>query len=373
MSDIYGYQRGVQYNNDIMSRNTRLQQSIADSNAQTIDDYKIKNQLNTKVSKGIESTAEKAESAKEEQKGEEGAGEFLADARNVYKVGGAVRKEISNVNNAVKSFRRANFINEGGGIDPTGDATGRMVGQTPARELDLGSDLTDVADDAVRGGTAVSRGADLSGVLRYGGEALQNTLMGGARGAGEAFTGTRSALQGAVDTGTQALQDTAEATRLGDTAGMVEGVGNVVSSAKSGLSALDSIGKTAEGLNVVSGVSDVLDDMDGGFKKMNTAEKVGNVAGITGAVASAGSLAGSLESAGAMLDATGIGAEIGLGLNIAGAVAGGVSALSDYIGGKEKQKRQTPAPTQLQAPQLQPQAQAPISALQSGGVALSSY
>ncbi len=364
MSDIYGYERGVQYNNDIMSRNTRLQQSIANRNSQSLDDFNVAKQTRDIVNKNIEKSAEKSESSKAEEQGEQGAGEFLADARNVYKIGGAVKKELGNVDKAVKSFRRAKFINEGGGIDPTGDQTGRLA----SKELDLGSDLTNVADDAVRGGTAISRGADLSGVLRYGGEALQNTLQG-SRGVGEAFTGTRSAIQG----GTQALQDTAEATRLGDTAGMVEGAGRVVSSARSGLGALDSLGKTAEGLNIVSAGSDILDDTGGGFKKMNTAEKVGNIAGITSGIASAGSLAGSLESAGAMLDATGIGAELGLGLNIAGAVAGGVSAVSDYIGSKEKQKRQTPTPTQVSAPQIQRSAPAPISAQQSGGIALSSY
>ena len=325
MSDIYGYERGIQYNNDIMSRNTQLQQSIADSNKQTLDEYRTRNQENTAIAKGIEGTAERSESAKEEQKGEEGAGEFLADARNVYKVGGAVRKEISNVNNAVKSYRRANFINEGGGIDPTGDQTGRMTGQVARRELDLGSDLTEVADDTARGGTAISRGADLSGVLRYGGDALQNTLQGSARGIGEAFTGTRSAIQ----SGTQALQDTAEASRLGDTAGMVEGAGRVVSSAKSGLSALDSIGKTAEGLNVVSGVSDIMDDMDGGFKKMNTAEKVGNVAGI---------VSGGLEGLGTALDLTGVGAPVGVALNLLGGLTSLAGAGADIVGEEEEKK-----------------------------------
>jgi hypothetical protein len=369
MSDIYGYQRGVRYNNDIMSRNSALQSAISQSNAQTMEDFRNDSNLHNEIQNSAEHGAEDMKASEEKQKGEEGAGEFLADARNVYKVGKGVRKEMDNVNNAMKSYRRGKFISEGGGVDPTGDATGRMVGQGAPRELDLGSDLTDVADDSIRGGTAVSRGADLSGVMRYGGEALQNTLQGSARGIGEAFTGTRSAIQ----SGTQALQDTAEATSVGDIGSAVEGAGRVVSSAKAGFNALDSLGKTAEGLNVLSAGSDIMDDMKGGFSKMNTAEKVGNIAGITSGVASAGSLAGSLESAGAMLDATGIGAELGLGLNIAGAVAGGISALSDYIGSKEKQKRQTPAPTQLQAPRVQPQAQAPISALQSGGVALSSY
>jgi hypothetical protein len=379
MSDIYGYERGIQYNNDIMSRNTRLQQAIAD--------YRIRNQENTAIAKGIESTAERAESAKEEQKGEEGAGEFLADARNVYKVGGAVRKEISNVNNAVRSYRRANFINEGGGIDPTGEGTGAMRGQIAENrepELRPRGEEPPAIEDAPRepvlpGGES---DADINAVLDFG-DRLGDRVVAGA---GEVASRVASSIPGAseltsaigrgqtaLEGGTQAVRDTAQAVQTADIPGMVEGAGRVVSSAKAGLGALDSIGKTAEGLNVVSGVSDILDDTDGGFKKMNTAEKVGNIAGITSAVASAGSLAGSLESAGAMLDATGIGAEIGLGLNVAGAVAGGISALSDYIGGKEKQKRQLPAPTQLQAPKLQPQAQAPISAQQSGGVALSSY
>ena len=354
MSDIYGYERGIQYNNDIMSRNSRLQQAIADSNKQTLDDYRTRNQERVDIAKGIESTAEKMESAKEEQKGEEGAGEFLADARNVYKVGGAVRKEIGNVNNAVRSYRRANFINEGGGIDPTGEGTGAMVGQIAEnREPDLrpgGAEEPPAIEDAPRepilpGGEG---DADVNAILDFG-DRLGDRVVAGA---GQVASRVASAIPGtseltsaigrgqtALEGGTQAVRDTAQAVQTADIPGMVEGAGRVVSSAKAGLGALDSIGKTAEGLNVVSGVSDIMDDMDGGFKKMNTAEKVGNVAGITGAVASAGSLAGSLESAGAMLDATGIGAEIGLGLNIAGAVAGGISAISDYIGGKEKQKR----------------------------------
>jgi|9_EtaG_2_1085328.scaffolds.fasta_scaffold00298_11 hypothetical protein len=412
MSAVLGYERGVMYNNDIMNRNSRLQQAIADSNKQTLDDYRFRNQQNAKISAGIESTAEKAESAKEEQKGEEGAGEFLADARNVYKMGGAVRKEIANVNNAVKSYRRANFINEGGGIDPTGEGTGAMRGQIaenrdpelrpgggeepeePSAPEEAGApELEEPRDPILPGGES---DADVNAILDFG-DSLGNRIVGGA-GRGALITGDR-AVNGALDgvrgaVGTlgdragavgsaladtsQAVLDTTQAVRNAGSAGeavsgLVQGVGKTVSSSKNVLGALDSLGKTAEGLNVVSGVSDILDDTDGGFSKMNTAEKVGNIAGITSGIASAGSLAGSLESAGAMLDATGIGAELGIGLNIAGAVAGGVSAIADYIGGKEKQKRQTPAPTQLQAPKPLPQAQAPISALQSGGVALSGY
>ena len=378
MSAVLGYERGVMYNNDIMNRNSRLQQSIADSNKQTLDDYRLSNQQNSKIASGIEGTAERAESAKEEQKGEEGAGEFLADARNVYKMGGAVRKEISNVNNAVKSYRRANFINQGGGIDPTGEGTGAMSGQIAEnREPELRPDVEEPEaprEPVIPGGEG---DADVNAILDFG-DRLGGRVLGGAQGAVGALGDRAGAVGSAVADTSQAVADTAQAVRGAGSAGeavsgLVQGVGKTITSSKNVLGALDSLGKTAEGLNVVSGVSDVLDDTDGGFSKMNTAEKVGNIAGITSGIASAGSLAGSLESAGAMLDATGIGAELGIGLNIAGAVAGGVSAISDYIGGKEKQKKQLPTPTQLQAPRPMPQAQAPISALQSGGVALSGY
>ena len=74
-----------------------------------------------------------------------------------------------------------------------------------------------------------------------------------------------------------------------------------------------------------------------------------------------------------MLDATGIGAELGVAFNVAGAVAGGVSALEDYIGGKKKQKQQQTPMNVAPAPTPQAQRTAPVSALQSGGVALSGY
>ena len=388
MSDIYGYQRGVRYNNDIMSRNSALQSAISQSNAQTMEDFRNSQNLHNEIMNHAEHGAEEMKASEEKQKGEEGAGEFLADARNVYKVGKGVRKELDNVNNAMKSYRRGKFINEGGGVDPTGEGTGAMVGQIAEnRDPELrpgGAEETPALEDAPRepilpGGES---DADVNAILDFG-DILGDRVVAGGTSALRSVAGAlpggsevgRVLTQGAgaLEGGQQALRDTAEAVSTADIPGMIESGGRVVSSAKAGLGALDSLGKTAEGLNVLSAGSDILDDMKGGFSKMNTAEKVGNIAGITSGVASAGSLAGSLESAGAMLDATGIGAELGLGLNIAGAVAGGISALSDYIGSKEKQKRQLPAPTQLQAPRIQPQAQAPISALQSGGVALSGY
>ena len=101
MSDIYGYQRGVRYNNDIMSRNSALQSAISQSNAQTMEDFRNSQNLHNEIMKQAEHGAEDMKASEEKQKGEEGAGEFLADARNVYKVGKGVRKELDNFNNAM--------------------------------------------------------------------------------------------------------------------------------------------------------------------------------------------------------------------------------------------------------------------------------
>ena len=106
---------------------------------------------------------------------------------------------------------------------------------------------------------------------------------------------------------------------------------------------------------------------------MNTKEKIGNVTGIGSAGFSLAGLAGSLELGGDMLDATGIGAELGLAFNVAGAVLGGVSAVEDYFGSKSKQKTQPAKRTSVAKPVTIAQSNVPISALQSGGVATAGY
>ena len=232
-------------------------------------------------------------------------------------------------------------------------------------DIKEGEAKSEGGDDVSRGGNAISRGADLSGVLNYGGEALQNTLQGGARGVSEAFTGARDTAN-AISSGAEALQS-------GDIGGVVEAGSKTISSISKVSGALDTLGKAGEGVAVLSAGSDIYDDATGGFSKMNTGEKVGNVAGIGAGVFAAGSLAGGLEYTGAMLDATGIGAELGVAFNVAGAIAGGISAISDYFGSKSAQKTQQAPMKVAKAPTPTPQAQAPISALQSGGVALSGY
>ena len=318
---MLGYQHGAQFTNDNISRDNNLQQTIADSNTSRLDESKLKNQLQNKLYSAAEKGADNLQKSSALGKAKDEAGEFLANARNVYKVGKAVSKNVGEVNNAMKSYKAGSLAAKGG------------------------SGLYDMA------GATGSAASDFNKALGVtAGKGLSN------------FTDT-------VKAGAQAVKDTATAGSVGEA---VSGATKVYSSATKTLGALDSIGKSAEGLNVVSAGSDILDDAEGGFSKLNKAEKVGNVAGITSGVFSAGTLAGSLEAGGELLDATGIGAEIGLGLNIAGAIAGGVSAVADYIGGEKKQKTQIAKPTAAPTP-TQQQAPAKVSALQSGGVAVGGY
>ncbi len=356
MSDILGYERGVRYSNDSLMRNIALQNAIQNRNLENLTNHNVVEKQNEVL--------KKVESDKAQEGGTAEAGSFLNDARNIYKTGKQLNKIYDDTGKAVRGARRGAFLRGGdqASLEGMGDV---RVGDAP-RELDLGQDTSDVVDDTrfARGGSAVSRGADLSGQLNYGRSALEQTLQGSARGVGEAFTGTRETI-GAVGEGVRSAQ-------MGDMSGIMENTAKAINSTKNVMKSLDSLGKAGEGLAVVSGVSDVLDDADGGFNKLNTAEKVSNVAGITAGATGLASLTSGLETTGAMLDATGIGAEIGVGLQVAGGVASGIGAIADYVGSKMKQGNQVKIPaSSTMTPQTSLMNAPKISAVQVGGVASS--
>jgi len=358
MSAMYGYERGVNYTNDELHRNMDSQRLNNIKNLSDLRNYNV----SEKLAEGIEKSSALSDAR------QQGA-DFLNDARNVYKTGKKLNSIYEDTAGAVRGVRRARALRMDAGdtLDP---ATRLPVSNEP-RELDLGQDTTPLEEEfANRGGTAVSRGADLSNdALKYGSQALNDTLQGGfARGSGEAFTGTRSALNSAGETADASLNALRSA-GAGDLSGAIDNLGSVAKGFSKTTGALDSLGKAGEGMAVLGGVSDVLDDADGKFNKMNTAEKVGNVAGITAGATGLTSLVGSLESGGAMLDATGIGAELGVGLQVAGGIASGVGAIADAIGGEEKQKQQLSKPMTMVSTNNAPQ----ISATQSGMVASRSY
>ena len=86
------------------------------------------------------------------------------------------------------------------------------------------------------------------------------------------------------------------------------------------------------------GILDAVDDLKAGkIEGNNSAERVSNVAGIA---------SGGLEAVGTALDLTGVGAPVGVALNLLGGLAGAVSGISDIVGeeeekGKSIQKEQT--------------------------------
>ena len=369
MSDVLGYQRGVSYNNDIINRNRALQREVHNENLTNLSNYNVLEKQSQNTYDTAEKGLEEAKAGRTSGEAKDEGGEFLNDVRNAYKSGKAYNKIFS------KTAGDVSKALEGGSAGAGGLTRASFLAQSsaPAGEV-FTSDLARESGDATEGAENLVRAggesdADVNAILDFG-DRLGDRVVGGVS----------SAVGNAISSGTQAVGDVGSAVSEGATAlagGDVGGVAGALAKGSGGISkisgALDSLGKAGEGLSVLSGGSDLLDDMSGGFSKMNTGEKVGNIAGITSGVFGAGSLAGSLESAGAMLDATGIGAEIGVGLNVAGAIAGGISALGDYIGSKEKQKKQAPRPTPVSAPTPVAQPPAPISALQSGGVALAGY
>ena len=98
------------------------------------------------------------------------------------------------------------------------------------------------------------------------------------------------------------------------------------------------LGIASTGLSVGMGILDAVDDLKAGkIEGNNSAERVSNVAGIA---------SGGLEAVGTALDLTGVGAPVGVALNLLGGLAGAVSGISDIVGeeeekGKSIQKEQT--------------------------------
>ena len=372
---MLGFERGSQYSNNITNMESAGSNQIRNMNAQNLSNYNVQEKMSNAINNNQEINAKARESSGFITKSREGAGEFIADARNVYKSAQGFKKAGDDIASSVSKFKRGRFIDsglgdEGGefmsGVSDTADVVDTTVQDSvAARRLGQTSAVaTQGVSSVLESARAGLRGADAGQVVRAAARAgIEGSDIG--RGVSTAFTGTRSAITG--------VQEGARALAGGDAEGIISGGAKVISGAKSTLGALDSLSKGAEGLNVVSGVSDILDDADGGFSKMNTKEKIGNVTGIGSAGFSLAGLAGSLEYGGTMLDATGIGAELGLAFNVAGAVLGGVSAVEDYFGSKSKQKTQPAKRTSVAKPVTIAQSNVPISALQSGGVATAGY
>jgi len=91
------------------------------------------------------------------------------------------------------------------------------------------------------------------------------------------------------------------------------------------------LGLAGAGLSVGLGLMDAVGDIDSGkIEGNNSAERVSNVAGM---------VSGGLEAVGTALDLTGVGAPVGVALNILGGLAGLVGGGAEIVGEDEEKKQ----------------------------------
>tara|TARA_R110001592_G_scaffold64453_5_gene198064 strand:+ start:396 stop:1223 length:828 start_codon:yes stop_codon:yes gene_type:complete len=92
-------------------------------------------------------------------------------------------------------------------------------------------------------------------------------------------------------------------------------------------SSIGKLGIVSTGLSVGMGLADGIQDLSAHkIVGDNTAERISNVAGIA---------SGGLEAVGTALDLTGVGAPVGVALNLLGGLAGAVSGISEVVGESE--------------------------------------
>lgn len=206
------------------------------------------------------------------------------------------------------------------------------------------------------GGQVASKGKDIEAVGRVGKFAITR-----APEIGEAvLNATEKMITPSEEFGKSAIAGLATDTTVGKDA---------LDSAKDFLQANVSIGKSigekassigklgiaSTGLSVGLGVLDAVDDLESGkIEGNNAAERVSNVAGM---------VSGGLEAVGTALDLTGIGAPVGVALNLAGGLAGLVGGVSDIVG---EEQEKTKSQTKLKSLQSAPVPQEKLQALTTG-------
>ena len=142
-------------------------------------------------------------------------------------------------------------------------------------------------------------------------------------------------LGSVVDSGSEVVGDLNKADKLNDAVQVVKQGGEAAESlapeVAGGARTLEDTLKTGgQALSVGLGALDAVEDISAGkIVGNNAAERVSNVAGMA---------SGALEGAGLALDATGVGAPLGVALNVLGGIAGLVSGGADIVGQEEEKK-----------------------------------
>ena len=208
------------------------------------------------------------------------------------------------------------------------EATAKTIGSLPK----IASELSDLTEKYVIGGLDSA-----SDIVNQG---VRNIV--GARTGGTPFVKTADSLfksdkellaQNPTDF--RVADRVARATErgssvLGDAKGFLKaGVSTGETIAERGAS-VGKLGLAGAGLSVGLGLMDTVEDLSAGkIVGNNTAERVSNVAGM---------VSGGLEAVGTALDLTGVGAPVGVALNILGGIAGLVGGGAELIG-EDKEKK----------------------------------
>ena len=124
-------------------------------------------------------------------------------------------------------------------------------------------------------------------------------------------------------------------------------------------SSIGKLGIASTGLTIGLGALDLADDLESHkIVGNNAAERLSNEAGIVSA---------GLELAGTAMDLTGVGAPIGVALNLAGGLAGLVSGGSEVVGEEQEKQASQQDVSNLQKAPVPQQKLASLSNVESSG------
>lgn len=374
MADILGLPRGVGSN--LNDRIHEVNRNIMARNALAKHDYDIqKMDLTNNITgaKQMEATDELADREKEGAETITLANDLKHAAEHGGKVvkkgkeiGGAVRKSYNALRQASVPQgdmpQRPRNIGEPEGIEleeasaPTGQTAGIRPGSSVARfgEVNEVPGVRDLSMGQVRATERLGIGANQAAIQRYTGLSAETQRQAGegrtvenpatlAEGtqpkisyeAPEATDGMDPAAARAVRRAAFLDQEGQQGGRAADMLGnagelLAKGGGGAAKVADVSSKATGALDLGLRGLNVVSGGIDIAEDIKkGGVAGKDIADKISNVSG---------GISGGLEAVGLGMDATGIGAAIGVPLQLLGAAAGATSLVSGIIGDFSKEK-----------------------------------
>ena len=202
------------------------------------------------------------------------------------------------------------------------------------------------------GGQVASKGKDIQAVGK---------VIKSAPQIGEAvLNATEDALFGREQYAIQGVRDdTAGSDLLNSAKSFLQENVSVGESIGEKASSIGKLGIASTGLTIGLGALDLADDLESHkIVGNNSAERLSNEAGIVSA---------GLELAGTAMDLTGVGAPIGVALNLAGGLAGLVSGGSEVVGEEEEKQASQQDVSNLQKAPVPQQKLASLSNVESSG------